>query len=121
MQTVTELINDLFDQHRRPDGREYTYMEVSMALDGAIEPGHLSKLRTGRITNPGRETLLALCKFFKIPASYFFPELDEATPCDSVAAPEDPLHIALRSVGIDDPEVQAKLEDLIRAMGKKLA
>ena len=35
MKSTAELINDLFDRYRRPDGREYTYLEVSMALEGA--------------------------------------------------------------------------------------
>jgi len=119
MKSTAELINNLFDRYRRPDGREFTYLEVSMALGGAIEPGHLSKLRTGRISSPGRETLLALCTFFKVPSAYFFPELE---PPEGGAEPEpiNPLPEALRFIGITDPELQAEIEDFLRTLAKKL-
>jgi transcriptional regulator with XRE-family HTH domain len=119
VKTTTELINDLFDRYRRPDGREFTYLEVAMGLGGAIEPGHLSKLRTGRITNPGRETVLALCQFFKVPSAYFFPELE---PPEEGAEhePINPLPEALRFIGITDAELQAEIEDFLRTLAKKL-
>lgn len=115
MKTVAQLIDDLLYTHRKPDGREYTYKEIAEALGGRVEPSHLSKLRTGKITNPGRETLLDLCRFFQIPPSYFFPELD-ALP-KPVAAPtaDEAIQVALRSSGLR-PDVQTKLEELIRAL-----
>ncbi len=117
MKTVAELIDQLFRTHRRPDGREYTYKEVSLALDRAVEPSHLSKLRTGKITNPGRETLLGLCRFFQVPPSYFFPELELSSQSadSSIDNQASPVQIALRSTGLS-PEVQEKLEELIRAL-----
>ena len=72
MKTVAELIDDLFITHRKEDGREYTHKEVCEAL-GDVAPSHLSRLRSGIISNPGREVLLSLCRFFKVPPSYFFP------------------------------------------------
>jgi transcriptional regulator with XRE-family HTH domain len=111
--TVAELVDDLFRTRRRSDGREYTYMDVAVKLNGAVEPSHLSKIRNGKITNPGRDTLLALCRFFEVSPTYFFPELD--LPLDKPAEPEDPLQVALRSTGLQ-PEVQKKLEELIKAM-----
>jgi transcriptional regulator with XRE-family HTH domain len=115
MRTLAELIDDLFRMHRRPDGREYTHIEVCVALGGAIEPSHLSKLRRGGIVNPGRDVLLALCRFFKVPPTYFFPELTEETTETTKLQTEDPLRIALRSTSLT-PEVQAKIEALIRAL-----
>src|SRR5690349_5222471 len=98
MKTVAELVDDLFHTHRKPDGREYTHKEVSLALGGAVEPSHLSKLRTGKIPNPGRETLLALCHFFQVQPSYFFPELDAlAQQARQSAGQPDLLRVALRS------------------------
>ena len=119
MKSTAELINDLFDRYRRPDGREYTYLEVSMALEGAIEPGHLSKLRTGRISSPGRDTVLALCRFFKVPPAYFFPELEPEAE-GAVREPEDLLLAALRAMGITDADVQARVRDLLLTLAPKL-
>lgn len=116
MSTVAELVEDLFRTHCRPDGREYTNREVSLALDGQVEPSHLSKLRNGRITNPGRDTLLLLCRFFNVSPSYFFPELDMSQINEASEHPQaEALHVALRSSGLS-PQVQEKLEALIRAL-----
>ncbi len=73
--TVAELVDRLFTTHRHPSGREYTYFEVSLLMEGAIQPPHLHALRRGNSTNPTRKTLLARCQFFGVPAAYFFPEL----------------------------------------------
>ena|SRR5215208_8462465 len=110
--SIADLVNTLFQTHRRPDGQEYSNSEISRALGGEIAPSSLSKLRRGEIPNPGRDTLLLLCRFFKVPASYFFPELDLPP-----AAPDqpEPLSLALRSTNLD-AAVQQKLEELITAM-----
>ncbi len=114
MKTIAKLVDDLFRTHRRPDGREYTYKEISVALGGVVEPSHISKLRTGKIANPGRDTLLSLCRFFHVPPAYFFPELLSQSQEDET----DMIHIALRSTKLDS-EVQEKLENLIRAIQQK--
>lgn len=119
MKTLAELVDDLFRTHRRPDGREYTYKEITVALGGVVEPSHLSKLRTGKITNPGRDTLLSLCRFFNISPTYFFPELEALPQLTSknatVSARGSELRLALRSAGLQ-PEVEEKLEELILAL-----
>ena len=74
--TVAELVNHLFEVCLHPDGRPYTLAEVGTTLRGTNGPSHLSQIRLGVIKNPTRETLLALCLFFKISPLYFFPELD---------------------------------------------
>jgi hypothetical protein len=114
----------LADFHFRPNERfayEYDFCDLwrhEIRLE-QIVPGHLSKLRTGRISSPGRETLLALCTFFKVPSTYFFPELE---PPEEGAEhePINPLPEALRFIGIADPEVQAKIQDLLLTLAKKL-
>lgn len=120
MQTVADLINNLFRTHRRPDGREFTHREVSMSIGGVVEPSHLSKLRTGKIANPSRETLLALCNFFEVPPSYFFPEISALPKPENVQdeSQKELVRLALRSAGLR-PEVEAKLEELIKALGQK--
>ncbi len=114
MKTMADLLNDLFRTHRRQDGREYTASEVARAiteeLHGELDPSYLTKMRNGQIENPTRNTLLLLCRFFKVPANYFFPELDLQSPPE-----EGSIHAALRATDLE-PEVQAKLEELIQAM-----
>jgi transcriptional regulator with XRE-family HTH domain len=116
MKTVAELIDDLFRTHRKPNGREYSHVEVCAALNGAIEPSHLGKLRNGTIKNPKRDTLMALCRFFKVQPSYFFPELqlpggsEEQEP-----GQEDPISAALRLLDLA-PDAKKKLEEFLRAL-----
>jgi len=88
VRTTAELVNELFRTRRRPDGQEYTNSDVSRALSGELSPAYLSKMRKGRIPNPGRNALLLLSRFFRVPPAYFFPELADlfadTTPIKSV-------------------------------------
>lgn len=72
---VAELINALFRTHLHPDGREYLAVDLTIRTEGVIQPSHLHGLRSGKIKNPKRTTLLALCDFFNVSPTYFFPEL----------------------------------------------
>ena len=110
--TTAELINRLFDQHRRPDGKEYTNHEISKATEGKLSPTYLAKLRSGEIPNPGRYRLMLLCKFFHVPASYFFPELEAFEP-DEISA-EEHLRAAFRSMGVPT-DVQTHLVAVAKA------
>lgn len=116
MGTVAELIEQLFKTHKRPDGREYTHKDVSVALNGAIDPSYLSKLRNGKITNPGRESLLALCRFFKVAPSYFFPELwDLAQTGELHEDSPDQLRVLLRTMGFTR-ELEEKIAQLLQVL-----
>src|SRR6188768_2513129 len=81
-QSTADLVDALFLTHRRPDGKEYTYQEVSNGINGELDPSYITKVRKGIIKNPGRDALKLLCFFFHVPASYFFPELDALTAPD---------------------------------------
>lgn len=78
--TFTDQLKRLFELRQHPAGRPYRFEEVAMAL--RAEPGkksgrsYVRALVTGEIEEPGRSTIAALCKFFKVPPAYFFPELD---------------------------------------------
>jgi transcriptional regulator with XRE-family HTH domain len=117
MNTMGELVDNLFRTKRKTNGREYTYKEVCVGVGGAIDPSYLSKLRNGQIDNPGRDTLLYLCRFFKVPPSYFFPELEP--PDTETEYREDPIRmaarLAARGSGVS-VAVQQKLEELLKAM-----
>lgn len=107
-----ELIDELFHLHLKGDGTEYTNREVAKVL--GCDASYIGKLRRGLITNPGRDTLLGLAKFFGVPITYFFPEMTEA-PIDA----DVQVSVALRSAGLDEDErshIKAII-DMIR--GKK--
>ena len=110
---VAELVDRLLQTHRRPDGKEYTYKELSQAASGAFSPTYFAKLRNGEIRSPGRDGLLFLCKFFKVSASYFFPELDEL---EATTPDEDTqIEIALRGSSLSE-DVQQHIQGLIKAI-----
>lgn len=112
MKTLADLINDLFDTHRKPNGDRYTNTDVSTALNGAIDQSTLSLLRSGRNVNPGRLTLLHLCRFFQVSPSYFFPELTPPNPHPNAQA-QGFAKVLLRGVQTFSPETQQKLFDLL--------
>lgn len=66
---LAQQITLLFDVRRHPTGRSYTMQEVCDAT--GISVAAISQMRNGKITNPQLNTLLGLCKFFKIPLGYF--------------------------------------------------
>ena len=101
---VATLVDHLFRTRLHPDGREYTHREVAAALDQRLTPSHLGKLRSGQIDNPKRDTIILLCQFFQVPASFFFPELE----------PETPITDTLRNF---PPEVQEVLGAFLLALG----
>lgn len=113
MTTIAELAEEGFHTHRRPDGREHTHREVWLAMNGQVEPSHLSKLRNGRITHPGGDTLL-LCRFFNVPPSYFFSALDLPPAAEATPQLTEALHSVLRST-TRSPHVREKLETLTQA------
>ncbi len=119
MKTIAELVNDLFRTHRRPDGREYSASEIVRRLNGQIDVSTITALRSGKVTNPTRNTLLLLCQFFNVPPSYFFPELPEP-PMEYVPQAEQPeaIRLALRSSGLT-PEDQRYVEGLIAILQRR--
>lgn len=107
----TGVPNQLFQTHRRPDGKEYSFHEVAAKLDGQLSPGYLAKLRNGTSGNPSRQSLLLLCQFFKVPASYFFPELDDLA--EEEPSEDEKIAIALRSSSLSE-DVQNLIQGMIR-------
>lgn len=74
---MADLVNHLFEVRRRADGQMFSNSEVGLALQRKNPGAHIAKIRSGRIKNPTRETLLVLCRFFHVAPSYFFPELQQ--------------------------------------------
>jgi transcriptional regulator with XRE-family HTH domain len=95
MHTIALLVDNLFKMRRRPDGKEYSYQEVENALEKRLTASYVRKLRTGLIPNPGRDALIELCTFFRVPISYFFPELEQE---DASAYRQEEYEFALTEV-----------------------
>lgn len=115
--TVADLINELFRRNPKPNGREYTNQEISAA--SGIDSSYLSRLRTGKIPNPGRETLKNLSLFFRVPVSYFFPELDGVLPEDGDGQSfGEQLHQVLRKAGLNQ-QARTQVEGLIALLAQR--
>jgi transcriptional regulator with XRE-family HTH domain len=109
---IAPLIDELFQMHPKADGTEYSNHEVAKII--GCDASYLGKLRRGVITNPGRDTLISLAKFFGVPITYFFPEMTE-----NLVDADVQVSVALRSAGLDEDErshIKAII-DIIR--GKK--
>ena len=118
--TTAQLVDKLFNEHRKPDGREYSCQEVSKALNGELDASYIAKVRRGVIKNPGRDALMLLCRFFQVPSSYFFPELEALTSSEDTPGdkPKELLRAAFRSMDLS-PNVQEYLEGIINALGQQ--
>ncbi len=117
MPTVAQLLDNLFKTHTKAGGKEYSYQEVSEALKGELDPTYIAKIRKGRIPNPGRNTLLLLCRFFHVPASYFFPELDEEATAEHITDERVDEVLAKRAASLT-PEAKRRLAALLDILGR---
>lgn len=122
---LAELVNELFRTHRRPDGREFTNREVSRALNGELEHSYLGKIRSGKVENPSRNTLLLLCQFFssvgeKVEPNYFFPELETSHDVDDVLLTESEVDDILAKQAAElEPDARRKLAAFLRVLNRK--
>jgi transcriptional regulator with XRE-family HTH domain len=116
--SIAQLVDDLFKKNLNSNGQEYSCQEVSKALGGELDPSYIAKVRRGVIKNPGREALRLLGSFFKVPGSYFYPELMEFEPSTEPTDPDDLLQRAFRSYGLS-AEQQAQLKGIITALANK--
>ena len=78
--SIANLVNNLFDTYRHPEGREYTHKEVEAGITRRagkklIDASYLSKLRTGTLQKPSILAVEALCHFFPVDVDYFFPSI----------------------------------------------
>jgi transcriptional regulator with XRE-family HTH domain len=115
--SVAELLDNLFKTRTKLGGKEYSYQEVSDGLNGELDPTYIAKIRKGRITNPGRNTLLLLCRFFQVPATYFFPELDLQPVSEDLADEQLDEALARRAAKLT-PEARRHLAALLDILQK---
>jgi transcriptional regulator with XRE-family HTH domain len=117
---VSELVDALFKTYHHPNGYEYSYQEISNTLNGELDQSYIAKVRKGIIKNPGRDALRLLCLFFHVPASYFFPELENLESAEQQQKPDgrEAIRIALRTAGLT-PEAQIHVEAIIEMLRPK--
>ncbi len=96
-----ERLNHLFDTVIKTNGSSYTHEEVYQAT--GITVGYISRLRSGKATNPGYDIIRKLSTFFKVSPNYFFGKEGITSDEAKKRLKED---IALRASHLDDEGVQ---------------
>ena len=116
---LAALVNQLFETHRHPSGREYKLSEVAAATDDELTTSWLSLLRKGAIARPGADKIQRLADFFGVEASYFTgrqpqPRDDTQQDAELRRVMSQPLvrEMALRAGALDE-EDQQRLFDLV--------
>jgi transcriptional regulator with XRE-family HTH domain len=69
-----ERLSQLFEHARRPDGKEWSALQVAKAVSAtgvATSHQYVSQLRSGERNNPRFVLVEALAAFFAVPVSYF--------------------------------------------------
>ena len=100
--TTQQLVNLLFTQTTKPDGRTYQSNEVAEVT--GISTSMISALRTGRRTNPSLETIRQLLDFFNAPLSY----MEAKTKEEAIAILNqrtEAQHAQIRFRGIENQEM----------------
>ena len=104
--TLAEKIDHLFRTVHPAKGGEYTYEQVSKAIEDrggpTISAAYVWQLRKGVRDNPTKRHLEALADFFGVPPSYFFDE-DAARRVDE----ELELLVALRDMDVRQVALRA--------------
>ncbi|GAA0245229.1 helix-turn-helix domain-containing protein [Saccharothrix mutabilis subsp. mutabilis] len=103
---VDYLIRTVHPRDRKP----FTHPEIATAT--GLSTGLLSALRSGKNTNPTKETLEKLARFFGVPVAYFFDDQTTeqvTTQLGLAAAMRDAgiARAATRLVGLSDGSLEA--------------
>jgi len=118
---LAALVNQLFETHRHPSGREYRLSEVAAATDDELTTSWLSLLRKGATARPGADKIQRLADFFGVDASYFTGKQPQSKGDTETAQDAElrrvmskPLvrEMALRAGELDE-EDQKRLFDLV--------
>ena len=113
--TTQQLINLLFTQTTKPDGRTYQSNEVAEAT--GISASMISALRTGRRMNPSLETIRQLLDFFNAPLSY----MEAKTKEEAIAILNqrtEAQHAQIRFRGIENQELSPQGRRQVEALLK---
>lgn len=101
-------LDKLFTEKKRPDGQEYSYREVSEAINAAagekaISGNYIWQLRKGTRREPSARRLKLLADFFRVEINYFTgPE-----PVPGARDEDMRFVTALRDAGVRDIALRA--------------
>ncbi|MEV6097129.1 helix-turn-helix transcriptional regulator [Nocardia sp. NPDC051981] len=116
-------LNRLFEVVHAPGERPHTNSEVAAQLTAwghPISKPYLSQLRSGARTDPSRETIAALARFFRVRSAYF------ADDAYTTAADRDSELIArlqfhgLRKLSTRAFDLSEESQNLLTAMADRL-
>jgi transcriptional regulator with XRE-family HTH domain len=74
---IASKVDHLFQTITRPDGKQFTYREVSEG--SGLNLSYIRKLRVGMVANPSRTALEKLTYFFGVKPDYWF-RTDDTIP-----------------------------------------
>jgi transcriptional regulator with XRE-family HTH domain len=108
--SFADKLNRLFEEKRKPDGTQYSQMEVVEGTKGTLTRVYLWKLRNNRALNPGYQIIQAIANFFGVDSSYFFANSEEEAKLINRAQGNTLVdQIAMRSAELDNDSKQAVL------------
>jgi transcriptional regulator with XRE-family HTH domain len=115
-----QKLEHLFQTKRKPDGSEYSEVEIEVATAQAVTHSYIYRLRRGLSQNPSYEKIKALATFFKVAPGYFFEEdsddLPEAVTATSPLFTLDLQSVALRAEKIEDEAVKEVMLQVLSAL-----
>lgn len=65
-------LNRLFEEKKKPDGKQYSQTEVLEGTHGTLTRVYLWKLRNAHALNPSFQVIRGLADFFGVDPGYFF-------------------------------------------------
>jgi transcriptional regulator with XRE-family HTH domain len=108
--SFAEKLDRLFEEKRKPDGTQYSQVEVVEGTKGTLTRVYLWKLRNNRALNPGYQIIQAIANFFGVDSSYFFANSEEEVKLINRAQGNTLVdQIAMRSAELDNDSKQAVL------------
>lgn len=115
-----QKLEHLFQTRLKPDGSEYSEVEIEVATAQAVTHSYIYRLRKGLSQNPSYEKIKALASFFKVSPGYFFDE--KAEESNTVTTTTSPLFtldlqsVALRAEKIEDEAVKEIMLQVLSAI-----
>ena len=115
-----QKLESLFQTVTKPDGSQYTEVEVEVAtanMGYKLTNSYIRKLRDGVSQNPSYEKIIALAKFFKVSPAYFFEETEETPQFPSLSLEDlDFQAMALRAEEIEDDAAKETMLRMLMAI-----
>ena len=115
-----QKLEHLFQTRRKPDGSEYSEVEIEVATAQSVTHSYIYRLRKGLSQNPSYEKIKALANFFNVPPGYFFDEdTDDLPDTVSTTLPLfklDLQSVALRAEKIEDEAVKEVMLQVLSAI-----